>query len=221
MKLLPRHCPDWRVNGKSGERRNLLAVEAAKLRQLGNERAGDDGADTRHRGQQILRFAPGRRAAHGVVDVSVDACKLALEGFQEPGNALLHSPGCPPLAPALGADHVDDLPAAGDEIGEQAGRLVGQRPRLGPGGGGEVGDDGGIDGVRFGAPARCLGECAHLGRVDDDERQPRGGQRRGGTVSKPPVASRATSAGASGFSLSMRAAKPAASRAMANTSPAG
>ena len=74
MKLLPRHWPDWRVNGATPTKAAiLLAVEPAQFGQFGDQRAGNDRADARHRGQQVFLVPPGWRAAHGVVDVGIDA----------------------------------------------------------------------------------------------------------------------------------------------------
>jgi hypothetical protein len=59
MKALPRHCPDWRVNGRqAGQCRHLAAVERAELGQLGDERAGDRRADAGHGGHEILVPTP-------------------------------------------------------------------------------------------------------------------------------------------------------------------
>ena len=61
---------------------------------------------------------------------------------------------------------------------------------------GEVGDHGGIDRVGLGALAERLGEVAHLRRIDDhDAAGRRRPERAAATVSKPPVASTATSIG--------------------------
>ena len=119
----------------------------------------------------------------------------------------------PLLALALGADHLDDLPAARDEIGQQPRGLIGQRPRLGLGCLGEMGDHGGVDRIGLGALADRLGEGADLGRIDDDDRQPCGRQGR------PPRPSRSLRwppgrrcAGASGLSRCTSSSRPPALR---------
>ena len=97
----------------------------------------------------------------------------------QPGDALLQARvGHALLALAFGADHLDDLPPAGDQIGQQPRRLVRQRPRLGLGRFGEVGDDRGIDRIGLGALPERLGEGADLGRIDDHDRQSGRRQRR-------------------------------------------
>ena len=68
----------------------------------------------------------------------------------------------PPLALPFGDDHVDDLPTAGREVGEQPGGFVRQRPRLGLRRLGKMSDDAGIDRVGLGALTNRLGEGAHL-----------------------------------------------------------
>ena len=62
------------------------------------------------------------------------------------------------LALALSPDHLDDLPSASDEIGEQPGRLVGQRAGLGSSRLGETGDDRSIDRIGLGALSERPGE---------------------------------------------------------------
>ena len=79
---------------------------------------------------------------------------------------------------ALGGHHVDDLAAAGDQVGEQAGGLVRQGPHLGLGGLREACDHGGIDGIGLGALPDGFGEVAHLRRVHHHHGQP--GRRQSG-----------------------------------------
>jgi hypothetical protein len=71
----------------------------------------------------------------------------------------------------LGIDHVDDLAAAGDEIGQQAALRVGWRHGLDDGRDGEAGQHGGINRIGLGALAKGIGEGSHLGRVDHRHRQ--------------------------------------------------
>lgn len=100
----------------------------------------------------------------------VDASELTLEGQQKPLDALAYPRhvGTPqPLA--LGDHDLNDLAAACQQIGQQAGRLVGQRPHHGLGRFGKAGDHPGVDRIGLGALAQRLGEGPHLGRVDDDK----------------------------------------------------
>jgi hypothetical protein len=84
----------------------------------------------------------------------------------------------PCLALAFGPDHFDDLPPAGDEIGQQPRCHVRQRTWFGFGRLGEVGDDRGVDRITLGMLADRLGEGPDLGWVDDNDRELRGRQRR-------------------------------------------
>jgi uncharacterized protein (AIM24 family) len=157
---------------------DLLTVEAAEFGQIGDESARNDRPDARHRGEEVLLVAPGRRAAHGIVDVGVDAGEFLLEGLDETRDALLDPRGGPFLALALGADHLDDLPPARNQVCKETRGFIGQRPRLGLGCLGEVGDDGCVDGICLCTLADRLGEGADLGRINDDDRQPCGSQGR-------------------------------------------
>jgi len=71
---------------------------------------------------------------------------------------------------ALRHDHLDDLAATGHQVGQQAGRPIGQRTDLRPRGLGEAGDNPGIDRIGLGALSKSVGEVADLGRVDHDDR---------------------------------------------------
>ena len=172
MKLLPRQRPDWRVQGASpGEGGDGAPVEGAELGQLGDKSAGDDGADTGHGGEEVLLLAPGRRAPHGSVDVAVEAVEFAGKRLQEPVDALAHPLRRAGAALALGGHHGDDLAPSRDELGEQAGLRVLERPDLRRGGLDEVRDHGGVDGVGLRPLAERAGKGADLGRVDDDDGQ--------------------------------------------------
>ena len=85
---------------------------------------------------------------------------------------MLLEPGGRAFFPlALGSDHLDDLPSAGDEIGQQLGFRTGQRPRLEPGGLGEVSHEASVDRVGLGALTDGRGEGAHLDRLDHGHRR--------------------------------------------------
>src|SRR5262245_9918258 len=98
--------------GEADQRRDLLAIKASKFRQLGNQGPRDCRADGGYRGQQVLLLTPGWRAAHGIVDVLIDARELTLERLHEPADALLDAGIGPVLTLPLRADHVDDLTTA-------------------------------------------------------------------------------------------------------------
>lgn len=110
-----------RPGREPGESGDSSAIERAELGQLGDQGAGDDGADARHGREEVLLLAPGGRAAHGPVDVVVEAVELAGERLQEPIDALAHAGRRAGAALALGGHHGDDLAPPGDEIGEQPG----------------------------------------------------------------------------------------------------
>src|SRR5262249_22503423 len=153
------------------KRGDLLAVEGSKLRQLSNERVRDYRPDTGYRRDQVLFLAPGRRAAHGIVNIRVDARELTLERLQEPDDALLDARIGPFLALPLRSDHLNDLAPAGDKIGKLLGCLVGQRPWCDAGRFAEVGDHAGIDWVGLGALADSFRESPDLCRIGDYDRQ--------------------------------------------------
>jgi hypothetical protein len=171
MKL---SAPLARLAGEGGEadkRGDLLAIKASKFGQLGNQGPRDCRPDGGYRGQQVLLLTPGWRAAHGIVNVGIDARELTLERLHEPVDALLDAGIGPFLTLPLRADHVDDLTTACDETGELLGGLVRHRPWYDTRRLAEVGDHSGIDRVGLGALADGLGEGADPRRVGDRNRQ--------------------------------------------------
>src|SRR5262245_25866434 len=161
----------------TGERReadeccDLLAAEGPKLRQLGNERTRNYRPDARHRGEQVLFLAPGRRATHGTVNIRLNARELTLQRLHEPADALFDTRISQLLTLPFGADHLNDLTPAGDKIGELLGCLIGQRPWCDAGRLAKMGNYAGIDRVRLGALADSSGEGPDLCGVADRDRQ--------------------------------------------------
>ena len=69
--------------------RNAAAIERTEFRQFGDQSAGDDRADTGNGGQQIFLLGPDRRAAHMIVDLTVEFGQLLFHRLAQPGDALL------------------------------------------------------------------------------------------------------------------------------------
>ena len=80
---------------------------------------------------------------------------------------------------AFAADHLDDLPAPGDQFAEPTRGFVRQRPRLRLDGLGEARDRLRVQPIGLGQPAGGAGEVADLARVDDHQRQAGGAECRG------------------------------------------
>jgi hypothetical protein len=158
--------------GQAGKRGDLPAAELPELGQLSDQRAGNGRPNARHGSEQILLVSPSWRAAHGIVDILIDAGQLLLQRLQKPGDAFAQMGDCHSLlALALSPDHLDDLPSASDEIGKQPGRLVGQRAGLGSSRLGETGDDRSIDRIGLGALSERPGEGSNLRRIDHHNRK--------------------------------------------------
>src|SRR5664279_2369043 len=95
---------------KPGQGAHLLSAKSAKLRQFADHGSGDNASDPGDRGQQIFLFAPHRGAPHRAVDVVVDIAEFALEGNQDPLDALADPRQLAALqAHGLRDDHLDDL----------------------------------------------------------------------------------------------------------------
>src|SRR5713226_7643153 len=162
---------------KSGEGRDLAAVERTQFWQFGNQGARDGWPNARHRGEQVFLLGPGRRSPHVVGDVVVQFGQFLLQRLAQPGDALLQA-GKSDMTCALAfcRDHLDDLAPAGDKIGEQLCCRVGQLPKPRFGGFSKVRDHGGIDRIGLGTFAERLREGPYLSGIDHHHRQAGAGQ---------------------------------------------
>ena len=160
---MPFHWPDWRVRGEADQGGDFAPVEAAEFGQFGDQGAGDGRPDAGHGGDEVLFLPPGRRAAHRLVDVGLEAGELLLQRGEQTGDAFLQALfGQALLALALGDDHLDDLASPSDKIGQKPGLFVGHRPDVRFGCLDEMGDYRRVDRVGLGSFAERLGESAHL-----------------------------------------------------------
>src|SRR5579871_3200951 len=208
--------------GKARQSGDLFAAELPELGQLGDQCASDGRADARHRGEQVFLVAPGWRAPYRIIDVGVDVSQLLLQCLEEPIDAFLEARDRDTLlALAFGTDHLDDLPPPRNEVGQQSRRLVRERTRLG-----------------LGASAKCAMTAASIGSVFArwpialaKERTWAGltmttgssaeARAAAATVSKPPVASKATIRGEMALSRLISCSSPAALRSTTKNSPLG
>jgi hypothetical protein len=79
MKLLPRHCPDWRVQGASPTRAAICRVERTEFRQFGDQGPGDCLSDAGHGSEEILFLDPDGRSAYLIVDQDVQLREFFLQ----------------------------------------------------------------------------------------------------------------------------------------------
>ena len=123
----------------------------------------------------------------------------------------------------FGDDHLDDLAAPGDEISQELGFGIGERPDDGrPCGFREACDHGGVERIGFRSLAERLGEGPDLRRIDDCDRKPGRGQgRRRNGFELTRWASKAMVTGFRAPSLAQRLFRPFALRSTANPSPEG
>jgi hypothetical protein len=107
-----------------------VACRLAELGQLGEEREGDHPADAGHALEQIVLDLPERTRLHRGVQVVIRLTESALE---EADVLLEIAPNRRPgdeEAVALGGEHLDQLPASGEERVERLDRVLGERTRL-------------------------------------------------------------------------------------------
>jgi hypothetical protein len=121
------------------------------------------------------------------------------------------------LALAIGDDHLDDLSASSDKIGQKPGLFVRHRPDVRFGRLDEMGDHRRVDRIGLGPFAERLGESAHLRQIDHDDRQARRRKAR----RNHRLTAAAIAYGASGASGAISRLRPSASRSTANVSPVG
>jgi hypothetical protein len=124
--------------------------------------------------------APGRGAAHRVVQVGLEGGQLLLQ----PGEMRFEAARQPRVvrlaaALALAGDHFDQLAPAGDQRAERLGGGARQRSRRWLDGLGKTRDRLGIQAIGLGQAPGGAGEIADLPGVDHDQGQPSGSQRGG------------------------------------------
>jgi len=121
--------------------RDLLAPEAAKFGQFGQEGMSRCVADAGHALQEVIVLPPDRRATDRGVEVALDLAQLLLQDtdvtLDAPQHRLLrHLP--PPVG--LGADHLHHLAAPRHQLAERLRLFVGNRARFGTDRFGKVSD---------------------------------------------------------------------------------
>ena len=175
----------------AGQRRDAheggdaFAIQLAELRELPQERAAHDGADARHRAQEVVLRAPDGAPLDRVVEVLIDRVELAFE----PADVVADAPpdgAHRVLEPiALGAQHAHQLPAPPEQGIERGRDRIGQRPWGRADAFRKQREDVGVDAVRLRELAGGPGEVSDLPGVDHHDRQL--GRRDGGD-SRPFVA---------------------------------
>src|SRR6516225_701559 len=170
MKLLPRHWPDWRVKGARPTSATICfpprvpssGSSAISVREIVGPTLGTEES----------RSSFSRQAGEPRTASSISVSTLESSRSSAFTSLAILDPGISPfLTLPLGADHLDDLTPAGDEIGKLLGSLVAQRPWCDAGRFAEVGDHAGIDRVGLGPLTDGLGESANLRRIGDRHRQ--------------------------------------------------
>ena len=110
-----RACPGGcRCHGRAAPRptsaANLFAIELPELREVGKERAAHNGANARHRAQEILFRTPDRTLLDGVVGIAVGGLDAALQPADMAGNLSADGRRRMLEPIALGREHVEQLP---------------------------------------------------------------------------------------------------------------
>ena len=70
------------MRGQADQAGDLLAADAAELRQFGNAGMGRDAADAGLLIEQLGEIAPERAGLDGVADVAIDVLELGLDAAQ-------------------------------------------------------------------------------------------------------------------------------------------
>src|SRR5213080_2212277 len=108
MKLLPRHLPDWRVNG-------ARPASAAIWRRLRLPSSGSSASMVR----AVTDPTPGTEASRSSFshDTGVDLGELAAQRLEQARDAAFGARRSTLLTLAFGDDHLDDLPPPRHQVG--------------------------------------------------------------------------------------------------------
>ena len=154
------------VRRQADESRDLLAIELAEFREIGQQRGAGHRADARCTLQEFVFVLPVIVVADAFGQFRIELLNLFRQRLKNLVNALECELGpCGALAVFLHRLQLDQLPAAGDQILDFLlifrGRREEPRPNLFP----KLSQDGGIQAVGLGQATRGSGEVTHLSRV--------------------------------------------------------
>ena len=107
-------------------RSNLFAVQAAKLRQLGQHSAANDGPDAGHTLEQIFLLTPDGTLVNRLVKVLIVPLQFRFEPMDVRLNAFVHSSRSSTQPVFFGGQHLGDLASATDQGTQFQGHLIRQ-----------------------------------------------------------------------------------------------
>src|ERR687894_399755 len=166
--------------GNAYQGREALGGERSQLRELGQERPGQDRPHPGDAAEQPLVAAPNLAVCDRLLEFAVGADELPLKPIHVGGYALGDRLGGHLEAVLLCHEHLQDLPPPGEDGLQSAHLFVGEDAGLRTHGGGEASQDLRVDLVGLGQAPGGLGEVSGLAGVDDRDRNPSGASGDGG-----------------------------------------
>ncbi len=145
---------------------DLLAIQGAQLRETGEQGPREHRAHPGRALQQLLLRAPDRTLPDRAAELVVQGGQAPIEPGQVRLDLLAHRLEGAAEAVLLGRAHREELPTARQQGVQRLRRGIRQWSGDGPHRFGELGQNGGIEGVGLRELARRLREVAHLPRVD-------------------------------------------------------
>ena len=132
---------------------------------MGQQGSHRDAAHSWYAAQQPGLFRPQRRTPNRLLQGGIEFGQLFAQPAHVRGNAPIKAWSGAAVPIALGREHFDNLPAAGDQCHQFPALGVGQGPGIRLDQFCEMGQDAGIDRVGLGQPAGGTRKVAHLARL--------------------------------------------------------
>ena len=116
--------------GDADEGGDLFVRQRAQLREIGQQRCGQDRPDAGDAAQQLVFLAPDGTLANGLGQLRVRLLQGAFEPADMGAQILADGGPCAPQPVLLRRQHLDELTATSNQGGQGVGLLVGQRAGL-------------------------------------------------------------------------------------------
>ena len=159
---------EWR---QSNQRSDVLVRDPAEFGQVGQQGRTEHRSNAGRRAEELVAVAPRRAGADASADLLIQVVDLPIEPRHVLADLCSDACRCSARAVLLSNAHLHQLPAASDQHRQFLRRGIWQRPHLRTNRLGEVGQDLGIDAVRFGQLAGGFGEVTRLPGIDCHYRQ--------------------------------------------------
>jgi len=150
---------------------DLFSVELSQFRQLSQQRAADDGSDSRHTLEQGFLLAPDRTLLDALIKLVINSIKLRLQPPDMRLNSFAHRFSAMSKPIGFGRKHLGNLASPGNLRAQLFAGRRRQSSQRGPHRFSKVSQNLGINLIGLGQPTGSFGKVTHLAGIDHYHRQ--------------------------------------------------